>query len=746
MNLLQFIVEHPKFVGIAWIVVIMSALAAIPSIKYSSDNRVFFADDHPEVIRLENMEMKYAHSNQILVALHVKEDTFEKQEHLRQALMLHDALWRVPHVTRVDSIVNYKRLLGSDDALTSENFITAHGLAEQHPSASELRSTLEDPIVANRLVAKNLATLGFIITVALPEKEGDQDPVTQVVGDLKRIVSKIVPPSSAYEAHLSGVVPLMAAFGEAALSDMVLLIPIALIVSSLVVVLLLRSIRYAIGLLCAAGVSALSTIGLWVSLGHAFNTATAVAPIIVMTLCIAAGLHVVIAIRATPATNRKQRVLGGLESTLSPSALALLTTMVSFLAFSGAEAPPLQQMGYIVCTGLVFAYAAIYSLMPIIMLCFHLKPQDGDSRLMARALTRHQGKLAVASLGVFLVGLPGLSQLNLDDDFTQYFDHSFEYRRAADFTQRHLTGQTELHIDLPHPHGREVSEPNYRRAVEEYVEWLRAQAHVSSVVSYLDPLLRVARTFPERDGEIPEDQYAFAEYLLLYEMSLDQGESLSDFIAIDRSSTRVVFLVSGLSSQGIQELIRRGQAFLSSQNFFTDTSLFGLSVLFANLSNSNIKSMLASTAISICIIALVVGITMRATSYGAACLMLGLVPLITGFGIWGWLQGDLGLPGAVIVGLTIGVLIDDCIHFIHRYRFARRSACHIQAVEFAYHTAGAAVLITTVALILGFGMLCFSGFLINAQLGLFSCIVFGLALLYCLGLLPWLLRFSPSTR
>jgi len=731
-----------------WIVLVALCSTGLVNIKMSSDTRAFFDEASPSVQQLHAMEEKYAKTNNIFVVFRRSRDTIAETEVLRDILGFHDALWTVPYATRVDSLVNYKHVQGTDVDFSAEDLINPNAIASGELTENLLRHIAnQDPTVFGRLVSPDLQTIGFNINVSLPEGDAT-GAIVKSIDEVRHLAAQLAGKHAEYETFVSGTLPLMATFAEAAKRDMLMLIPMALLLSSVIVIVALRSIRFAMGLLTCTTVTALVTTGIWASAGHVFNTATAVAPIIIMVLCIAAGLHIVVAIRSSTATDSKQRIEDGLRATIRPSLLALGTTLLSFLAFNFADAPPLQSLGNIVCTGLLIGYASLYTLMPAVAQLIGLPstttPQGNRDRPQSY-IARHQGMLATLCLILVAIATPGITKLRLDDDFLTYFDRSFEYRRAMEFTQRHLTGQNRVQIDLPHPNG-EVTDPDYVTAAIELQRWLRAHPNVNTTAGYVDALSQVARSMPERQGALPDTQAGIAEYVFLYELSLAPGESLADIISVDRTSSRIILTTTGLTSQGLRAFANEVNGWLEEQGYFTNAVVFDLSLLFASLSTDNVKSMLIATLISVSLIAIAVGVILRNARYGFACLIVSLVPLVTGFGIWGWTVGEIGLPGAVIVALTIGVLIDDAVHFLHKYRSVVDKMGHNLAVEHAVRTAGQAMFYTTCALLCGFSLLYFSGFLINSQLGVFTCLVFALALIFCLGLLPRLIQSRGSAR
>jgi len=105
------------------------------------------------------------------------------------------------------------------------------------------------------------------------------------------------------------------------------------------------------------------------------------------------------------------------------------------------------------------------------------------------------------------------------------------------------------------------------------------------------------------------------------------------------------------------------------------------------------------------------------------------------------LVGQVGLALSVIVSLTLGIVVDDTIHFLSKYLRARREKKlqPAEAVRYAFNTVGTAMWVTTLALVTGFFILSFSGFTVNAQMGLLSAITISLALLLDFFFLPTLL-------
>jgi predicted RND superfamily exporter protein len=126
---------------------------------------------------------------------------------------------------------------------------------------------------------------------------------------------------------------------------------------------------------------------------------------------------------------------------------------------------------------------------------------------------------------------------------------------------------------------------------------------------------------------------------------------------------------------------------------------------------------------------------------GLVSMIPNLVPAIIAFGIWAVIDGQVGMTVSVVAGVTLGIVVDDTIHFLSKYLRARREQ-HLsaeQAVHYAYSQVGQALVVTTLVLIAGFSILLFSNFKLNSDLGFLSSITIGIALILDLLLLPALL-------
>jgi len=151
--------------------------------------------------------------------------------------------------------------------------------------------------------------------------------------------------------------------------------------------------------------------------------------------------------------------------------------------------------------------------------------------------------------------------------------------------------------------------------------------------------------------------------------------------------------------------------------------------------------MLGASFLALFLISLLLMFAMRSFKLGLLSLIPNLSPALMGFGLWGYLFSRVGLGLSVVVAMTLGIVVDDTIHFMIKYIRARDELRlePPEAVRYSFNTVGTAMLVTTISLVCGFLVLTQSGFKMNSEMGLLSAITIAMALTMDFLFLPTLL-------
>lgn len=160
-----------------------------------------------------------------------------------------------------------------------------------------------------------------------------------------------------------------------------------------------------------------------------------------------------------------------------------------------------------------------------------------------------------------------------------------------------------------------------------------------------------------------------------------------------------------------------------------------------NSNHRTVYQMMGGVAAALGLISLILMVALRSFKIGLISLIPNLVPPLVAFGIWGALVGQVGFAESVAIGMTIGIIVDDTVHFLSKYLRARREKGlnPEQAVSYALSNVGVALMITTIVLVAGFSVLMLSTFKLNFQLGAITALTISIALILDFFLLPALL-------
>jgi predicted RND superfamily exporter protein len=164
-------------------------------------------------------------------------------------------------------------------------------------------------------------------------------------------------------------------------------------------------------------------------------------------------------------------------------------------------------------------------------------------------------------------------------------------------------------------------------------------------------------------------------------------------------------------------------------------------VMFAYISERNLRSNFTSLPISLAIISLLLVPVLRSWRLGLAFLLPNLLPLGAGFGLWWLWSGEVNFTMAIVLNMSVGIIVDDTIHFVTKYLRARREQglAPEAAIRYSFHNVGGALVVTTLVLTAGFAILAQSSFLPNSGMAQLTAATIVAALVLDLLLLPTLL-------
>jgi len=232
-------------------------------------------------------------------------------------------------------------------------------------------------------------------------------------------------------------------------------------------------------------------------------------------------------------------------------------------------------------------------------------------------------------------------------------------------------------------------------------------------------------------------------------MSLPYGLDLNNQIDVDKSATKIAVTLKTLTSNEVIQFDDATMKWLHDNTPDIKPYSSGPTVMFAHLGKRNIHSMLIGTTVAMVLISIVLIFFLGSLKYGFISLLPNLTPALAAFGIWGLTVGEVGIGLSIVTGMTLGIVVDDTVHFLSKYLRARREKglSAEDAVRYAFNNVGLALVVTSLVLIAGFMILAQSHFYLNSSMGLLTSVVIALALIIDLTFLPPLLmKFAGNSK
>ncbi len=762
----QFVPAYARWV-IRWrwpvlVACLLAALAAglgLRNFAFTADYKVYFGKDNPELIAFEKFENTYTNTENILFVLQPKDKNVFTRETLEIVKQLTENAWQIPYAIRVDSVTNYQHTEANGDDLTVTDLVERPQELDAAGLARIRAVALEEPALAGRLIAYDGGTAGVSVTLQFPGTDHTRH-LPESVTYAEKLTAELRAAYPDLTVALTGIAVFSAAEIQVSESDSYILVPVMYGLMITLLLVLLRSVSGTVVTLLVVSLSVVAALGLMSWLGIKMNASTALAPIIILTLAIADSVHILLTTFQEMHAGRSKHdaLVESLRINTEPVFLTTLTTSIGFLSLNFSDSPPFNDLGNITTIGVVAAWVFAMTFLPALMslLPLRLRPQAKGRRL---AMERFGDFVVGRRVPVFwsmmalsLIIISFIPRLELDDRFIQWFDESIPFRVDTDFATANLTGPYVLEFSIDSGEAGGISEPAYLERLQAFTAWLRAQPEITHVNSFTDVMKRLNKSMHGDDPgwyRLPDSRELAAQYLLLYEMSLPYGLDLNSQIDLDKSATRLTVTLDTLPQKQIIEVIERTESWLT-ENMppAMQARATGTIVMFVNLAIRNIIGMLGGTALAFVLISLTLVFALRSIRLGLISLIPNFIPVLMTFGLWAIFVGEIGIIASMITATSMGLIVDDTVHILSKYRRAKREhnlGTH-DAIRYSFSHVGKALWVTTLVMVAGFVVLAFSSYKLNVDMGVLTATAVGVALAMDFLLLPSLLMFMDKDK
>ncbi|MCG9724595.1 efflux RND transporter permease subunit [Vibrio brasiliensis] len=750
----------------SWWVLLMATLMVIAAtiggknLYFRGDYNIFFDGQNAQLRAYDEIQTTFAKSDNLSIVIAPKSGNVFEQQTLTLVQQLTKDAWQIPYSSRVDSLANYQHTEAEEDDLIVEDLLLEEYPLTEQRIAKIKQIALSEPVVKHSLISEKGDVTVVNVTVQLPGIDKTTEAI-EVVESANQLIDKYQQLYPTMEFHKAGIVAMNYAFMSAAQEDSSTLVPTMLLVILVFLTFMLRSPLSVIATLIVIIGSVTATMGLSGWAGMFLSTATVNIPTLVMTLAVADCVHVIATMRQNLKKGHSKiyAIDQSVAINFMPILITSVTTAIGFLMMNMSDSPVLRDFGNLAALGVMIACFLSVSLLPAMLKLLPLRvkvdseqqPKSTDfmDKLGDWVVNNRKALLPVSAL-VIAVSAALLPLNKVNDESVKYFDTRSEFRRAADFMEQRISGMTNISIAIKTNQSQGIADPVFLQSIGDFSRWLRDQPETDHVATLSDVYKRLNKNMHSDDElyyKLPLDRELAAQYLLLYEMSLPYGLDLNNQINVDKSSIKMVVTIDNLGSVELVELENRIYDWFAQHAPQYQVVASSPSLMFAHIGETNMASMLSTLPITLILISALMIFALRSARLGLISVVPNMAPAIIGFGLWALISGEINLGLSVVVTLTLGIVVDDSVHFLAKYQRARRQGQSAEeAVRYAFHTVGRALWITTVVLVAGFSVLAMSSFRLNADMGQLSAIVIFIALVVDFIFLPALLmRFDTAS-
>ena len=542
--------------------------------------------------------------------------------------------------------------------------------------------------------------------------------------------------------------------------------------------LIFRQLQWIVLPLLCSSLSVVTTCGLLGMFGWEVTVISSNFISLQLIITMAVVIHLIVRYRElickSPGASQRQLVLETVLSMVRPCSFAVLTTVAGFSSLVLCRILPVINFGWMMSTGIAVSLLLTFLLFPVLLMLlpervpFVCNVGMSLTRVLSLFTEARGGTILVLSTLLLIGSAIGASRLVVENSFIDYFRESTEIYQGMEVIDEQLGGTTPLQVlvdfeqeDAPpaevateEPEGIfDELEAEFEAEKGEAQYWFTAKKmeQIEAVHDYLDALpetgkvlslgtmLKVGRRL-NKGQDLDNFQLA-----LLYNELPEAYRSiiLSPYVSVEHNQVRFSLRVrdseKSLRRNELLQTIRQGM----TQELGVEPDrvrLAGLLLLYNNMLQSLFTSQIQTLGAVVAALMLMFLILFRSLKIALIAIFPNLLSVGTVLGVMGWVGIPLDMMTITIAAISVGIAVDDTIHYIHRFEQEYElDRDYLAAMHRCHASIGYAMYYTSISIIIGFSILVLSNFIPSIYFGLLTGLAMAIALVAALTLLPRLI-------
>lgn len=686
---------------------------------------IFFPHDDPGLIAYKNFQRKYGNDETALILVSGKSVFANEPIHIIRNIS--EMLKESEYVQRVFSITEEEEPVGVEDGIEFRRTIPAGRLNHEQLEKIRIKVLGDENLVKNLVSADGTTAIILMELAPIPSDEERHRALQEIRKNAVQLSAGRV------RLRFSGMYidDEMYTFSG---RDYRIFTPVTLLIIFVVTLALIRSVSLSLLSMLNLGVILIWSMGMFTLCGEAINMVTTVIAPILMAVSIADAIHLLFHYQDMAAIER-QKPVTAVQSTVEavwlPCLFTSITTAIGFLSFIVSNVRPPRIVGIYTAIGVLIAFFVTMVFLPAVLslLSGWLVKKRSSTKTVPRpvptdvpAHKTDRFSRIVVSFGTFAidryksisllffliigVSVIGIFNIRFETNISSYLPDTSMAKQDLDFLREKIGGYSDLEV-LVQARSRKVdfTHPESLRLVDAVKQELLRKLPLTAPLSIAEYFKKMNRAFNGGQSIFYQIPSSRMDVLDFYE--LGDPEILDRLVSGDRMETRISVRFMWASTEKAKEILDRVEALLnekinSDYNFVVN----GRNKLYIQMVTNLKSSQLRSFASAFCLIFIVMLFICKNAKLALLSMIPNLFPILTTLGIMGLYDIPLNVTNIMIASVTIGIAVDDTIHFIVWFRRSSMSGMSVRnAILSTFKMVGKPLVTTTLVLCLGFFIL-----------------------------------------
>ncbi len=803
----KLVIDFPKLTLILIIAGVLFSFYHAKNFNLDASSDALLLEGDKDLKYLREVNNRYG-SKDFLVLTYTPISSFTEKETILNLQLLKSKIEKLTWVDSVITIIDVPLLKSTDDSLMNRltNYKTlAYPEIDRKRGLEEI---LNSPIYKNYVISEDGKTSGIVVYlkkderlseyIKIKDKYFNQSKELNLTAEEKKNYKNFLIEYENYKnlyntrnhQNISEIRDVISKYGENAkihlggipmiADDMMSFIKNDIIVFGVGVFIFIiltlwfifKNLKWVVMPLLGCATSVIFMIGLLGLIGWKVTVISSNFIALMLILNMAMNIHVTVRFlqlkKEFPQLSKEEIIMETCKKMILPILYTVLTTICAFLSLVFSGIKPIIDFGWMMTLGLLVSLLVTFLLLPSLLSIFSSEKEVNIKDTEKSFITSLLGSFAKKSkillfsstFIIVILSLVGLSKLEVENSFINYFDKETEIYKGMKKIDDDLGGTTPLNVILKFPKKQVKQKDDEFSEWEEEVEnnedkskyWFTRDKmdKIIKVHDYLDSLPEIGKVLSFGSilrvaEDLNKKQLQSLEIAVLYSKIPEEikKEIITPYISVEEDEARISVRIKD-SQENLRrnDLIKKINTDLNQKLGFSkeEYRLAGVLILFNNLLQSLFKSQILTLGVVLLGIFLMFFILFRNITLSIIGVVPNFIAALFILGIIGLLNIPLDMMTITIAAITIGIAVDNSIHYIYRFKEEfKKIKNYEKTLDRCHSTVGIAILNTSITIVFGFSILVLSNFIPTIYFGIFTGIAMLLAMISVLTLLPKLL-------